>query len=109
MRPAALVLAAAALLLGGARTAASEGYVVTARITHYEDSGYPMADGEMPYIGAIACSYDLPLGTWVVTPDGLAWQCLDRGLLYGEGTWLDFYGVDAESLYGPWADVEVYP
>ncbi len=82
----------------------------TARITHYDYTGTVTYSGLWPVAGVTAaCSWDLPLWTWVrVGPDW--YQCQDRGLL-GDGSagysWLDLYGVPAESLYGSWAEIEV--
>lgn len=81
----------------------------TARLTFYTATGNPMANGEWPYEGAAACSYDIPLGTWVYLPDGMPLQCLDRGNL--EITHIDAYaesyseGKELIEQYGDWTEV----
>ena len=82
----------------------------TVRVSHYWSTGNPMADGQMPFVGAVACSSDIGFGSTVITPDGQAWQCLDTGALDGWGfSRTDFYGFDAESVYGDWLTVTVEP
>jgi hypothetical protein len=90
--------------------AAAEPDVREARITYYVWTGQPMASGLYPYPGVAACSYDLPLETWIVL-DGVLLQCLDRGHL--TPTWVDVYCADEVCAawvagLGPTEPVEVY-
>lgn len=102
-------LALAAVLWLGAGVCVPARASRTARVTHYFATGSPMATGFLPYVGAVACSTDIPLWSWVSIA-GDVYQCLDRGQL-GDGSqgwsWIDVYAVPAESLYGPWAEIEV--
>jgi hypothetical protein len=79
-----------------------------ARITHYWDTGEPMADGEFPFIGAAACSSDIGFKATVVMENGDTYRCLDTGLLDGWGySRIDVYGFDAEAVYGEWAEIAI--
>jgi hypothetical protein len=54
-----------------------------------------MANGEIVYEGAVACSYDLPLGTQLRIfgdPTSRVYVCKDRGLL--SNTWVDVFFHD---------------
>lgn len=111
MRVLWLVVALAMLVIGRVTDAhASQG----ARITFYDDYG-TMADGRTTYLGAAACSYDLPFGTQVMLSDGFVVTCEDRGMLgYGSPTWLDIwspsYGwgqANVADCYGSYDDVTV--
>lgn len=68
-----------------------------------------MANGEWPRTGAAACSWDLPIGTWVYLPDGVPLQCLDRGHL--AATHIDAYvntteeGRNLIHQYGDWTEI----
>lgn len=69
------------------------------RVTFYQATGSPMANGEMPYPGAAACSHHFDLGTVIalIGPDG--WYpvtCADRGHLNRE-PWVDIYAPTAEA------------
>ena len=65
------------------------------RVTYYVSTGNPTASGAWPVAGwTAACSFDLPLGTWVRLPDGVDRQCVDRGQL--TPTWVDIY-VDSHA------------
>lgn len=68
-----------------------------------------MYNGEYPYSGAAACSWDLPIGTWVYLSDGTALQCLDRGHL--ASTHIDVYvgshweGRELIAEHGDWTEI----
>lgn len=68
-----------------------------------------MYNGEYPYAGAAACSWNLAIGTWVYLPDGTALQCLDRGYL--SPTHIDVYveshweGQELIAEYGDWTEI----
>jgi hypothetical protein len=106
-------LAAACALALGAATAPSavhaDAWTATARVTYYV-YGQTMYDGNPVYVGAAACSWDLPLGTVVSFSDGFTAICEDRGLL-GDGdpyTWVDLYGAWwAPATYGDFAVVTI--
>jgi hypothetical protein len=55
-----------------------------------------MANGETPYLGAAACSYNLPFGTRFRIendPSGRVFTCVDRGAL--TPTWVDVWFYNA--------------
>lgn len=97
---------AAALCLGACLPAKAHGYESEARVTHYDWTGHTMASGDYPFVGAVATNA-LPLYSWVITPDGLWWQVLDRCGGCGSVMWLDFYGFCAECVYGSLSTIEV--
>lgn len=86
--------------------------ILTVRVTWYLPTGYRMANGEWPYVGAAACSTNLGFGTRLRFPDGTEFVCADRGYL-GAGGWADLYaptpaiGRDYVRRYGDRATVEV--
>lgn len=51
-----------------------------------------MHNGEYPYEGAAACSWNFEDGTIIEFEDGRQVVCLDRGLLGNEG-WVDIFVV----------------
>lgn len=66
------------------------------KVTFYHATGSPMANGQMPYPGAAACSTHFDLGTVIglVGPDG--WYpvvCADRGHINSR-PWVDIYCPD---------------
>ncbi len=81
------------------------------RVTWYGPTGFPMYSGDMPYEGAAACSWNLPLGTQIRLPDGAVVTCLDRGYLGPNH--VDLFAPTAAQgwslirRYGDWAWVEV--
>lgn len=83
-------------------------WTVEVRVSHYWETAQPMADGDWPYIGAVACDSSIGLGSTVITPDGAQWYCADTGMLDGWGfDRVDFFGFDAEAVYGEWVTVQV--
>lgn len=91
-----------------ARVDAVEQYSQWVRVTHYEWTGSPMYNGEWPHAGAAACSWNFPLGTVIVFPDGREVVCKDRGALGGYG-WVDVYGSRYDiASYNTWEVVEVW-
>ncbi len=53
-------------------------YIGYYTLTAYEWTGQPMADGQYPYYGAVACN-SLPLGTWIYIEGYGTFQVCDRG------------------------------
>lgn len=53
-------------------------YIGYFELTAYEWSGDPMADGQYPYYGAVACN-SLALGTWIYIEGYGTFQVCDRG------------------------------
>ncbi len=53
-------------------------YIGHYTLTAYEWTGQPMADGQYPYYGAVACN-SLPLGTWIYIEGYGTFQVCDRG------------------------------
>lgn len=86
--------------------------LLSVRVTYYLPTGNRMANGEWPYHGAAACSYNLAFGTRLKFPDGAEFICADRGQLGAVG-WADLYAPTPEigrefvRRYGERATVEV--
>ena len=67
--------------------------IIMALVTMYGATGNPMANGQMPYVGAAACPRNIPLETKVMIYD-VTFTCADRTAkkydgrfdLYSEGT-----------------------
>lgn len=102
-----------AILAGVAVSGVSQAQeAMTVRVTYYLPTGNRMANGEWPYYGAAACSYNLAFGTRLRFPDGAEFVCADRGQLGGSG-WADLYAPTPEigrglaRRYGDWAQVEI--
>lgn len=55
--------------------------IVHVDLTWYLPTGNPMYNGEYPFPGAAACSWNFELGTVLVLPAGDEVICFDRGLL----------------------------
>ena len=53
-------------------------YIGYFELTAYEWTGQPMADGQYPYYGAVACN-SLALGTWIYIEGYGTFQVCDRG------------------------------
>lgn len=99
----ALGLAIAACL-----PAKAHGHGSVARVTWYQGAGWT-AGGWYTVEGVTAaCSYDIPLGTWISVA-GDVYQCQDRGLLgSGNPSWIDvFGGYWVTERYGDYADLAV--
>lgn len=76
------------------------------RITYYQESGRTYS-GQQTYAGSTACSWNWPLYTRFLLPDGEVLTCIDRGRL-GDLGWLDVWRQPSlVSKYGPYVDVEV--
>lgn len=73
---------------------------VLASVTKYGPTGNPMANGEMPYIGAVAVSdRTIPLGT-VIVLDGKEYTVKDRTAKWvhdRHGLTVDIYSEEAEA------------
>jgi hypothetical protein len=85
-------------------------------VTHYGWTGAPMADGDYPYVGALACPYWMfAASAEVVMPDGEVYPCTDTGGGLDDVRGypdLDFYGgfAQGEGRWGYTVTVEVvYP
>jgi hypothetical protein len=89
-----------------------------ADITFYDCRGQGfcgrMANGQVVYEGAAACSYDLPLGTHfyiVGDPTNRIYRCDDRGLL--SRTWVDIFWYDPidgwrwQQIIGRWGTIVI--
>lgn len=67
--------------------------IIVAFVTMYGATGNPAANGQMPYIGSIACPRNIPFGTSVQIKDKV-YTCTDRTAkrydgrfdIYSEGT-----------------------
>ncbi|MCS6800526.1 MAG: hypothetical protein RMM58_07180 [Chloroflexota bacterium] len=83
------------------------------RVSYYLPTGRATFSGIPPFVGAAACSWDIPLGTVAVFKDGRPVICLDRGNLGSEG-WIDLYapdrefGRDIERAYGQRTTVRLF-
>ncbi|GAC1629610.1 MAG: hypothetical protein NVS4B2_11960 [Chloroflexota bacterium] len=71
---------------------------VTMLVTYYLGTGSRMAGGKLPYVGAAACGYDLPLGARIHVSGVGTLTCEDR---IGFQPWLhiDVFGVPLHSGY----------
>ena len=100
------VLAAAVLFV---QRASAETHTV--RLTVYLDRGV-MYSGYQTHWTAAACSWNYPIGTQLMLPDGHVITCLDRGLL-GSSGWVDLWMPDMatarwyQQYYGDWTTVSV--
>jgi hypothetical protein len=68
------------------------------RVTFFHDTGHTMANGQMPFPGAAACSSDFPIGTVIGLSGKSGWLdvvCLDRGHLNSRH-WVDIYAESPE-------------
>jgi hypothetical protein len=84
------------------------GYPARVRLTHYVEYGVTYGGGH-PYDGSTACSWNWPLYTTFVFPDGETFVCNDRGLLGNTG-WLDLWRrPDVVRRFGPFTTVQVIP
>ena len=108
------LLLAVLLLLASVGTAHADddedvqGYYATVRLTYYLDSGLTYGGGHT-YYGSAACSWNFPLGTRFMLPDGEVLVCNDRGRLGATG-WLDVYArPDLPRAYGNYVTVLVLP
>lgn len=82
------------------------GYKARVRLTYYVESGLTYS-GRQTYSGATACSWNWPLYTRFMLPDGDVFTCIDRGML-GSNGWLDLWRrPDLVRDYGPYALVTV--
>lgn len=74
-------------------------------LTWYLPTGNRNYSGEWPASGSAACSWNFPIGTVFVLPQGHVYRCDDRGHLGSTG-WLDAYVLTREegqalaALYG---------
>src|SRR3990167_8349091 len=72
-----------------------------ARLTQYNWTGYPMANGEYPYLGAVAISdRAIPLGSMFVI-DGCSFEVKDRTALWVHskfGTTIDIYSEQPREI-----------
>lgn len=110
-----LAIALAILLLLPRPASAEVRYVPAKRVTvtYYHWTGNRMANGEYPFIGAAACSYDLKMGTVALFNDGRVVICADRGHLSNRG-WIDVYadsrdaGRDIALAYGSETTVSLF-
>lgn len=84
----------------------------TVRLTVYLPTGDRTYSGVWPYWGSAACSWNYPLGTVFLLPDGHTVVCEDRGMLGSEG-WLDLFAPDFQTgrrlqeYYGNYTTVEI--
>ncbi len=65
-------------------------YIGYYELTAYEWTGDPMADGQYPYYGAVACN-SLPLGTWIYIEGYGTFQVCDRGGIGMGNNVIDIY------------------
>jgi len=88
----------------------AQGYKVKARITKYAWTGNPMANGEYPYIGAVASSdRSIPFGTRVEI-DGKVYEVKDRTALWvhqKHGLTFDIYSEDSREEMLQFGDPEI--
>ena len=61
---------------------AAAGFIGTYQLTAYTHTGNPMANGQMPYVGAVACN-SLPLGTVIYIEGYGNFVVCDRGGMGG--------------------------
>lgn len=110
------VISAVAIAFGahvGLTSAAGFVPAKTVRVTYHLPTGRLTFSGTRSFVGTAACSWELPLGTVVVFPDGRPVVCVDRGNLGNDG-WIDIYapdeafGRDIERAYGQRATVRVF-
>ena len=72
-------------------------YIGDYRITAYEWTGNPCANGNYPSEGYTVACNDLPFGTEVYT-DGVGWRVVEDRGGGGEG-WMDLYLGDIDACY----------
>ncbi|MFN8534278.1 MAG: hypothetical protein U0556_12125 [Dehalococcoidia bacterium] len=110
------LLAALTLVLGLAGEGASAPSYVPSkpvRVTWHLPTGNATYSGIRPFIGTAACSWEIPLGSVAVFPDGRVVVCFDRGQLGNDG-WIDVFapdqtfGRDVERAYGARTNVRLY-
>lgn len=83
-----LLLALLALWLVAVTPAYADTRYIPAKsviVTYYYPTGNPMYNGRYPFIGAAGCSWDMPLDSVVLFPDGRIVVCMDRGMLGSSG------------------------
>jgi 3D (Asp-Asp-Asp) domain-containing protein len=82
-----LIIGVVLLFAASAAPLAAEELTVT--VTHYAINGTTYG-GTQTHAGVVACSWNIPLWSTVIFPDGRTYVCEDRGQL-GNSGWIDIW------------------
>lgn len=72
-------------------------YIGNFKLTAYEWTGQPMANGEMPYYGACACNIPKLWGKYLYIEGYGTFKVCDRGGM--SGNWIDIYLGDEDTCW----------